>query len=279
MKKILLFTVFLSCSTTHALSFYPFLGKLGSYADIVFSKGEVSKEHQRMFQEIVTSLGIENRNIKIKNSSLLIRLIGGYNNAFAVQYFNRVYFNESCLNEMNDEQKKFLMSHELTHHSKNHLWKRAALHIILFEFLQKNIIELAKKNNMSRDNYLYRYFTDGFGNSKVLLFSIWHLIEAQVHQNQETEADTEAILKLGVHPQDGVKLLEHLYYPKTDSWPLYAKLMQKYIQLCMPIMRLPIIKQHIPHLASFDERAKHIQQLEKEWEKRHGKQQTASKSL
>jgi hypothetical protein len=89
----------------------------------------------------------------------------------------------------------------------------------------------------------YRYCIEG-----IFRLSIWSLIQAQICQKQEIEADELAILQAGATVQDGVELLEQFYYPNTDNWPLYAKIMNVINQrLFMPVINLPIIKQHMSH--------------------------------
>ena len=93
MKKVLLLGILFSFSATDAVGLYPVLDGLGSITDVFLSKGKLSKEHEKMFNEVAQSLGIEYRDIKARNSGLLLRLGFGYNNALAVQLTNRVYLN------------------------------------------------------------------------------------------------------------------------------------------------------------------------------------------
>jgi hypothetical protein len=87
---------------------------------------------------------------------------------------------------------------------------------------------------------------------------------AQFCQRQETEADELAVQKVGAKVEDGVACLQQIYYPDTQDWPLYAKVINIWYRILMPIMSLPIIKHHIPHLASFKDRIEHLKGLQKQ---------------
>ena len=266
MKKIFLPICLLFYSHAHPLSVYSLLDTFGYCTDIILSKGKLSDKHEKMFVEIAKKLGIENRDIKARNSGLLLRLMAGFNNALAVQQTNRVYLNQTCLNEMDDEEIKFLMAHELSHHAKNHIWKRMAAAIAL---------DIASNSiNFNCQKPIKNFFEPSIGhipmgryifNKSLATFTIWNLIFAQLCQYQETEADSCAVLQAGVCPQNGVTLLTRLYYPQTESWPLYGKVINIINQLTMPIVSLPIIKEFMPHLTSYTDRAKKLIDLEPEW--------------
>ena len=110
----------------------------------------------------------------------------------------------------------------------------------------------------------YRYFVEGYAVPLLLEFSLKSLIMAQICQRQETEADESAILKVGATPEDGIACLQQLYYPNTKDWPLYAKVGNLINRVLMPILSLPVIKQHMPHLTSFKERTEHLRNLKKQ---------------
>ncbi len=275
MKKLTLALAVLFIPTARGINGYQILDKFGSCMDLILSKGHLSEKDEKLFKEVASSLGIENRNIKPKNSGLLLRLIGGYNNALAMQQLNRVYFNASCLKRMSDGQKKFLMGHELVHHQKNHTWKRLVFSYLM-NFTQHKVEKLTRPQKVvkrSRENEIvelghtplyYRYFSEGFKPKFLLEFSLKSLIIAQFVQRQETEADELAIQNTGATTEDAVAFLQHLYYPDTENWPLYAKIMHRINSLFMPILSLPIIKQHMNHLTSFKERAEHLKGLNKQ---------------
>ncbi len=283
MKKLVLVLSVLFIPAVQAINVYQVLDKLGSCFDLIISKGRLSEKDEKLFKEVASSLGIENRDIKPRNSGLLLRLMSGYNNALAMQHLNRVYFNASCLKKMSDGHKKFLMGHELTHHQKNHVWKRAALAVPMW-FAQKGIGKLTRpveKEDKKHFNWktfkkeegpvdvqrhspvYYRYFSEGFQIPMLVDFSLKSLIMAQFCQRQETEADELAIRNAGATAEDGVACLQQIYYPDTKDWPLYAKVMAVMSRILMPIMSLPVIKQHMPHLVSFKERAEHLRGLKK----------------
>lgn len=280
MKKFALVLLCLFVPAVQAITIYQIFDAFGSVTDFFISKGSLSEEDERLFNEVAASLGIEHRNIKPRNAGLLLRLITGYNNAMAIQFSNRAYFNAACLQKMTEGQKRFLMGHELAHHQKNHLHKR-----VFFEFIKKCVQSMVgeltrpviKVNTIGFDfstGSLRQYEVDGQGNSPLpyryfvegfnfgLEFSLLGLISAQIHQQQESEADEVAMQLSGATVEDAVAALEGLYCPDTQDWPLYAKIQAILAQLLCPVMCLPIIKQHVPHLASLTDRVEHLQSLE-----------------
>lgn len=248
----------LSISTAHAISVCQIFDKIGYGADFVLSKGHVSSEDEKLFKEVAASLGIENRDIKVRNSGLLLRILAGYNNALAIQYLNRVYLNASCLKNMTEGQKRFLMAHELTHHQKNHMWKRIVVMIPLM-IAKKAIEKNVEKNGNSP--ILQRYFFEGFGIPMILDLSLLGLLQAQLFQMHETEADDSAVLEAGAKIEDGIACLKQIHHPDTKGWPLYAKVFNVVHQMLTPVMCLPIIKQHMPHLVSLKDRASDLSSL------------------
>lgn len=60
-------------------------------------------------------MGLDHRNIKPKNSGIILRFLAGYHNALSMGNLNRVFFNDDILKQMPIEHKKFLIAHELTH--------------------------------------------------------------------------------------------------------------------------------------------------------------------
>ena len=248
-------------------SIVPSLTYLHSAGDLFLSRGNVDAEHEKLFQEVAQDLSIEDRNIKIKNSGWLLRILTGYNNAISVQLFNRVYINNSELRKMSLGEKKFLKAHELTHQQKNHYYK-----VIITSIFLAVLKTSTQKSLRSVDNGLIKkYCTDGFGIPLLCTFGLWQLLEAQIKQSHEREADREAILTVGVHPEDGVSYLDnYLCHPDTRDWPLFFSFFQKIQNLIMPLLSLPIIKQHMPHLVSFEDRVALLRALEVEWQLRHG---------
>lgn len=249
-----------SGSAAHAITLYDLFDQVGWMTDWLLTRGSLNEKYTQMFNEITKKLEIDNRHIKAKNSGLLLRWWFGYNNALAVQFTNRVYFNEDVLNELPDEQKKFLMAHELVHHREHHIFKRIAVNEGIN--LVKKIITYAHQLPGRDENYLNQYLTRGFSLPFQEEFSVYSLLKAQIAQKQETEADTKAITIAGIRPQDGIDLFQNLYYPDTTKWPLYFKIQDKMQRLSDIICSLPILKEHTPHLASFKDRIEHLIKIE-----------------
>jgi len=120
---------------TQALNFYPIFDKVGSVADYILAKSEeIDQEDVQLFHKVAQELGVENRNIKVKNSGALLRLATIYSNALSIQLFNQVYLNKSKLKTCNRREKRFLMRRGLAYHSKNDGWKT-----ILEKYLSRGI--------------------------------------------------------------------------------------------------------------------------------------------
>lgn len=265
-KALILSALLLSVQGSQA-SLYSIFGKLGTVADYFISKGDLSPENESVFNEVAETLGIADRQIKAQNSGLILRLLIGYNNALACAQLNRVYFNDSELNKMTLEQKRFLIAHELTHHAKHHVWKIMAFAVVL-AIAQKKYIEKAAIHTSGHSAFIDSYFKEGIEIPMFMKFSIWGLIRAQYQQVCEKEADQGAILEAGVHPQDGEAMLNALYKPDTSDWPLYARVNQWIASFLIPIMALPVLKQHVPHLASHEERVADLYKFEDEWKEK-----------
>lgn len=233
----------------------------GCITDIFFTRGDVSEKHQKMFNDIARKLGIENRGLQVKNMGLISRLATSYNNAFASPTTNRVYVNEDVLNQLSDGEKQFLMAHELTHHRNHHIWKNWIITTITLAVLE-NILQGKVDANKPNKNLLEKYCDKD--NSVFLLgaFSIHKLVQGQISQMFETEADTEAITVAGLDPEDGVKLFDFLENPDTTNWPLYAK-MQNFVGHYMhKLYSLPIINLHMSH-PPIHERQEHLRSLKR----------------
>jgi Zn-dependent protease with chaperone function len=265
MRKILfLFAiVVLSYGSTWPISpLYRICDTIGYMTDWFLTKGDLSIHNQKIFAEVATKLGIQDRNIKPRNSGLLLRLTWGYNNALAMAQTNRVYFNDTELNKLSEEEKRFLMAHELTHHHQHHIWKIIATSIVVDKLLRPCMAHTIKDMN-SIPPFIKNYLTYGYGwyINSILLFTLWGLLQAQCQQIHETEADTHAITLAGVDPEAGVRFLQTVYYPDTTDWPLYAKVGAFLQKIMLPIFALPVIKQHVPHLASYQERIAYLRSL------------------
>lgn len=261
MKKFLLALLCSVVPAAQAVNFYPIFDAFGSLTDFFVSKSNLTEEDERLFNEIAASYGIDHRQIKARNSGLLLRLICGYNNALANQLTNRVYFNAACLLKMTEGQKRFLMGHELAHHKKNHHFKFTLVDLVK-KGLRAIICSLTQPSSVyvQGNSPLYlRYFAEGFQFG--VDFSLLGLIDAQIHQRCETEADEISIESAGTTLDDSDAVLESLYCPDTKDWPLYARIYAMLAKLLIPIMNLPVIKQHVPHLASKTERIQHLHEV------------------
>lgn len=272
----------LSSPAVHAISLYPVFDKVGVVADKILTRGELSEKHTKMFEEVATKLGIEKRKIKVRNTGLLLRFVTGYSNAMAIPYWNRVYMNEDSLAEMSDEAKKFIMAHELVHHREHHIWKRLIVGRVIDKVALQVVLNAKNKEIINgNDALLTQYFTYGCivpQNSSWLtrgLFrlvpepSIWGLAKSQYSQSHEIEADAKAVTIAGMNPEAGVEVINYLYYPTTANWPLYAKVSNIVHRILLPIMSLPILKEHVSHPAHKD-RVAHLMSLKEEWQKKHG---------
>lgn len=234
----------------------------GSMTDWLYSRSDLSEKYEKMFQEIAKKYNIEDREIKAKNMGIIFRLYLGYQNALAVQQTNRVYFNEDFLQQLTDEQVAYLMAHELAHHSNHHTLKKIGGSIGI-GLIQTAVVASALQSafiKKNADNPLLQYFTCGLAAGQ---FSFWTLLNAQMEQRFETEADTHAITQVGLNPEDGIALFDELYHPTTDNWPLYAKINAFVESLLYPVLELPVIKQHMPHLVCHKDRVTHIASLKK----------------
>ncbi|OGB97647.1 hypothetical protein A3F06_03905 [candidate division TM6 bacterium RIFCSPHIGHO2_12_FULL_36_22] len=256
-RKSLLAALILMSVSTAQPSIYSIFDKVGCATDWFLTKGDLSEHNQKLFEEMAAKLGIQDRNIKAKNSGLFLRLMAGYQNALAMQHLNRTYFNDTVLNEMSDDAKRFLMAHELVHHRQNHVFKRGLAIMLLKCATIASTIALAGQNNFNA-----RYLSNGI-NLRIARLSLWKLIEAQIMQGQETEADTKAITIACADPEFGVEALDSLYHPNATDWPLYAKVLLLFQKATIWLYDWPILKQHAPHLVSYKERVAYVRSLKK----------------
>lgn len=259
-KKILLLIMlsFFSGSIVHAKGIYRLFDKLGGITDWFLTRGKLSEKHEAMFDELVKKFNLEDREIKARNTGLLLRLLLGYQAAEAVQLCNRVYLNEDCLREMSDEPIKFIMAHELTYHDRNYDFKQMWLSLMI-DMIIEDLCSSKGIDRLLGDHYATNYFTSGIFLPKL---SIWGLLEGQISQYCETEADAEAIIMVGINPEDGAKAIEYLFCKNTKNWPLYARIRAIFFKINVWIESLPILKQHALHLASFDDRVAHLRSLQ-----------------
>lgn len=259
-KIVLTIALVFSLSTpVHAKGIYPVLDRIGSITDWVLSRGKLEEKYEKMFQEVAASLGIADREVKARNSGLFFRLAFGYQNALAFQPTNRVYLNEDFLRELGDDEVKFLMAHELTHH-RNHDALIFGITAGMLASIQTNIMSKQRINGTA-DSYLDRYLARGWTFPLLPQLSARSLVEGQIHQHCETRADTQAVTVAGADPEAGARLMENIYDPETKNWPLYARFNQFFLGIMLKVYALPIIKSHAPHLASCKERVAHILSL------------------
>lgn len=266
-------------------SLYYGFDTLGSIADLLLARGDLSEENQKIFAEMAAKLGIADRNIKAKNSGLILRWYFGYHNALALQPLNRVYLNDGVLNEWPDDVKRFIIAHELSHHYHHHIFQSIIVSAIINNAKVAAILFALRKgfiaDSAGENNFLKRYMTYGpviaierLSKYFIADFTIWGLIKAQNRQRQETEADTTAIAIAGVSPKTAAKALTLIRYPATDNWPLDAQFQNWALSRILDFMSLPIIKQHFHHLASLPDRVAHVMSLEDEWKEKHGEKRT-----
>lgn len=246
---------------------YKLFNAFGAIQDLFISQGKLNGANQQIFDEATRSLGIEHRGIQARKSGLLIKLLGGYTKACAYQSTNRIYLNDAFLNELTDEQKKFIITHELIHHSQNHGWKAgAATGAISMGAIILSVILAGEKmvTNNALKQYFIKYFTEGFGNARTVSFSIYSLLLAQLVQHQNREADTLAITTGNIKPSDAIGALEHTYMreQRSNNWPWYAKWQAACAPLLLKILSLPVIKQHIQPAACLDDRVAHLMSLQ-----------------
>lgn len=263
-KSILCLILAFSVFSAHAGGIYRVFDAFGAMTDWLLTRGKLSDKNTQMFNDISKKLGIEDREIKVRNSGLLLRLFYQYNNALADQYANRVYINEDHLNELTDGEKQFLMAHELAHHKNHHEFKilgvGAALAFIQFLFIKAFI------TRTPNDGLIKKYLTHGICSPLISLLainvSIWGLFKAMAHQHCETEADTHAVTVAHIDPSHGAALMKNMYYPNSRNWPLYGKAQAVIQRVALPVLALPGIKHHVNHLASYEDRVAHIQSLQ-----------------
>lgn len=234
---------------------YRIFDALGTLTDYIVTKGDLSPENQALFEQIANNLGITDREIKAKDSGLIIRLFAGYHNALAHQLTNRIYLNNSELNTLSPNERKFLIAHELTHH-KNHDYFKAWFVRSFFNYLVAHI--LLKSPCLNRnDNYFHRYLLDGWLIPGLVQFNIWSLLFAQYKQSQKRAADANTLACTDIEFDDAVRAINYLHYPDTKNWPLYGKIGEFLNYYTREYFyTLPIVKEHTPHIASFNDRIK-----------------------
>ncbi len=285
---------------------YKVFDKLGSITDPILTRGELSEKHKQMFEETAKKLGIDHRDIKARNSGLIMRLFFGYNNAMAYPQTNRVYINEDCLNEIDDNSKQFLMAHELDHHLNHDIFSKIVINNIAFPRVEDAIVKSCAIKGFidgENDNFAKQYMTYGINYHpywmllpklgisneiiiKIIQFllplpginlSFLELLKGKINQSFETRADTQAVTIAGVNPDGGVKLMRYLHHPDTKNWPLYAKIKQFCIEkFVLPVISLPLFKEHVDHLVSLEDRIAHIKSLKPQWEKMQEEKQKSA---
>lgn len=283
--KIFVLSLTLICGYAHASpsGAYAFFNLLGHIHDLFWARGDLSEKHTAMFNELAEKLGIDKREIKVKNAGFLTRFFWLYNNALASQLFHRVYINEDWLNQMTDDEKRFLMAQKLVHHSKhqgfkwlsagllttifqnsmiyhgidNHWLNTRMIHVPLHGFryngvngLQWPVIGHERREVVrGTDNYLKKYISYGFLKSPryldfIFQFSLWQLLYAKYCHHLLTQADQKAMEVANVTPEVAASALRHFYNPNTDNWPGYAKIQAFFQHIILSICSLPIIKEH-----------------------------------
>lgn len=268
-KVLLLAGTLFALSSLHAEqpAVYKIFDKVGTVADCIIARGNLEKKHQTMFDELVNKLGLINREIKAKNVGLLPRLLLGYNNAVSMEQFNRIYFNQDVLNDMPDEVAKALMAHELIHALRHHLFTHHIPSGLLEELINtcmKHFILQSHQHeillNIPPQLSLAEQYA--IGNLRGLNFA--KLFTSPITRSAEYQADTEAVTVAGIKPEAAILLMLFLKNPPTNNWPLYAKI-QNFIfnKICMPILSLPVLKQHINH-PTYKERIDNFENLKSE---------------
>lgn len=243
---------------------YKIFDKVGTVADCIIARGNLEKKHQTMFDELVNKLGLTDREIKAKNAGLLPRLLLGYNNSASTEPFNRIYFNQDVLNDMPDEVAKALMANELIHALRHHFFTHyipAALLEDLINTCMKHFILQSHQHeillNIPPQLSLAEQYA--IGNLRGLNFS--KLLISPIIRSTEYQADTEAVTVADIKPETAILLMLFLKNPPTNNWPLYAKI-QNFIfnKICMPILSLPLLKQHQTH-PTYKERIDNFENL------------------
>lgn len=277
-KSLFLSAIFL-CSLAGSsvnAGFYDIANAVGDVTDLIAAKGKLSKKNQVIFDEMAKKIDIDNRNIQVRNSGLLMRLGVGYNFSAYEPFTNRVYVNESFLNELTTEQKKFVFAQALIAAKNNHAFKKLALayaadytngfardlavrngllnrvHVIVRNIDNQDQI-LEEYDDYPNNNVIKQYLAVGIYNRFGIRLSLANLITAQINQAYDKEANIDAIKIAGIKPEEAIACIEKMYHPDTDKWPAYAKIQNVIIQLRFALMSLPILKQHAHDLVSSDD--------------------------
>lgn len=270
-KKIALISLlfFGQAKTVETPLIYKIFDICGEITGLIFERGSLNPKHKKMFEEISYKLGLDYRKIKATNIGILGRFINGYNSAMTNQFTNRVYFNQDCLEELDDETVKFLMAIKLIAHKENYQFKN-----IIHTFLLNSFRPTSSSSDPIIRQYLGEgiefdyHIPGGFGNLKLGKLTFKNLIYSQLKQYQKNQADTKAITELGLAPRSGLNLINHLYHPDSSNWPLYAKIRLVFRDLALLMNSLPILKQHTPYLAIEEDRIDHILSLHSKYRKK-----------
>jgi hypothetical protein len=272
------------CPKLEVFDIRPLVGKIysvfdtfGDLADIVFARGNLSPQNQKLFEELAAKLHLEHRNIKAKNAGIFMRILMGYQHTFAIQELNRVYFNDDVLDEYSQDARKFAIAHGLSYHHNNRSWKLLLVKALLLD-IKKIVINKAiamgfiiltpNPLHLSPKNFLISYLT-----LSPYFLNVWELLLAQYDQQQEMQADATVVTTAGLNPASGKDFLYQLTYPTTDTWPLYAQIENLALSLLRPIRSLPIIRNHIKHHQSnsflYEARIAQFDNLQDKWQREH----------
>ncbi|HEV2601229.1 MAG TPA: M48 family metalloprotease [Candidatus Babeliales bacterium] len=229
----------------------------GTITDFFLSRGQMSEKHIRLFEEVAQQLQIEHRGIKLRNSGFLLRLfpvdlrflfnylsilsyrLEGYYGIRSHQSLNRVYLNEDWLNQMTDEQKRFVIAHSLTHHSQDHGFMREVVLWILSHIV-----------NTLRASYVSK-------NQGRLISLAQMVCIMQLFQKLEHYSDEQAAELAYCPPVHLAAVVKSLYYPDAEDAPWYARLQMFAKKAICTITSLPIIKSFVAYRSMHD-RAAHV---------------------
>lgn len=268
LSAVLLFS--LAGSLTHAM--YPVFEVLGAITDPFITKGHMDQRYRKLFKEVAQKMGVDDRDIKLRNSGLLMRLARGYWNTTTLQRTNRVYANQDVLEKMSDEEIKYIFARELAYHKHHHGVSRFACdygfkYLKIVMFLQCVMAGVINENNINTlpVNYIFGSIQVPFlgnvisGKLSSLSFGLTTLVLAQLIKKQKKYGDRIAVEKAGVSKEAATSALTQMYNPQVDEkWPLYARFQAELFNMGLPVANLPIIKQHAWHLTSLNERVDNL---------------------
>ncbi len=176
---------------------------------------EVSPENEQFIRDIQKEIGLENQRIRIKRMSKLATRLFGRENAFAT-LGNNLFISEDWFNTLSQEEKRFLVGHELAHLKKRHPLKmyginigRLLLSICIAEALKKRLSSTGLIPNMLREGLLVL-------NNLILLLDICYL-----SRKCEYEADDIAARELN-NPDGGIVFFERLIKEVRDPESRFA---------------------------------------------------------